>query len=185
MNKPYYIIVHHSATNDRVTLDDFDAIKRYHMSYAIDGYIVSKEVFEERKKNNDGYYFKYPWHDIGYHFVIEDVKGIVLRKGRKTHEVGAHAYQKMPSRDKTLVSINRQSIGICVVGNFDNYKMSRTKEDKLIDVINILRVGFDIPLSNVLGHREINGVKKSCPGTNVDMNELRAKIDSSLYDLIV
>jgi hypothetical protein len=52
---------------------------------------------------------------------------------------------------------------------------------------------YDIPVSNVIGHREINDLikagkvskiyqtTKSCPGTKVQMNIIRAKIMKELF----
>jgi N-acetylmuramoyl-L-alanine amidase len=66
MNRPEYIILHHSASPDHETLKDFDAIRRYHIDH-------------------NG------WRDIGYHFVIEDVDGAAqVFSGRPVDQNGAH-----------------------------------------------------------------------------------------------
>lgn len=69
MNKPEYIIIHHSATKDG-TLKDFDAIKRYHIEH-------------------NG------WRDIGYHYVIEKIGSTyVVLPGRAETDSGAHTREE-------------------------------------------------------------------------------------------
>lgn len=70
MNRPEYIVIHHSLTNDNIVLSDFEAIRRYHI---------------ETKG----------WKDIGYHWVLERVSGNwVWCAGRKETDVGAHCKQQ-------------------------------------------------------------------------------------------
>ncbi len=70
MNNPEYIIIHHSLTDDNVTLSDFEAIRNYHI-------------------NHNG------WRDIGYHWVLEKVNNKwVWRAGRKETEDGAHCKEQ-------------------------------------------------------------------------------------------
>lgn len=66
INKPEYIVVHHSLTKDGPTVS-WEAIRKYH-----------KEVNK--------------WSDIGYHKGIENVNGkIAVMNGRADHIPGAHA----------------------------------------------------------------------------------------------
>lgn len=61
------IVIHHSKTKDNIILNDFNAIKKYHI-----------EVNH--------------WNDIGYHFVIEKIDDIyVIKTGRTLDKIGAHA----------------------------------------------------------------------------------------------
>lgn len=70
VNKPEYIIIHHSLTDDNMLLSDFEAIRRYHMQ--VNG-----------------------WRDIGYHWVLEKVNNKwVWRAGRKETEDGAHCKEQ-------------------------------------------------------------------------------------------
>lgn len=66
MNKPNYIVIHHSKGPDHVTRD-FEAIRKYHIE--VNG-----------------------WLDIGYHFLLDEVNGSVeIISGRAPENVGAHA----------------------------------------------------------------------------------------------
>ena len=185
LNDPYYIVIHHSATSDRVTLNDFDSIRRYHMSYAIDGYIVNERDFRKRKAIEDGKYFKFPWVDIGYHYVIEyDNQELRVRAGRDVYSTGAHAYQRMPDKNGGMTGMNKQSIGICVVGNYDVSTLDTEVREELIKLSGAVSMYFGIEIENIIGHREVTGVTKSCPGIYIDMNEIRSEVGDRFCSFI-
>lgn len=87
---------------------------------------------------------------IGYHFVIY-IDGSV-HTGRGVEEIGAHA-----------AGMNAHSIGICLIGSD---KFSDAQWDALHNLVNSLKatIGGEI---KVVGHRDIPGVHKSCPGFDV------------------
>lgn len=58
---------------------------------------------------------------------------------------------------------NVDSIGIAVVANFDNIKPSNKQIDVLIELCTYFMFKYDIEPNKVLGHRELDGVIKSCP----------------------
>ena len=103
------------------------------------------------------------WAGIGYHYVIR--KDGTIEQGRKPLAVGAHAYQH-----------NKNSVGICVAGNFDIGKPNREQMDslKLLTAwlcqrykLNPMRKGV------IVGHRNLNDTK--CPGDNLypKLDEIR------------
>jgi len=108
------------------------------------------------------------WEEIGYHFVIGN--GVNTEDGkiystRKTKYIGAHAYGS-----------NKNSIGIALVGNFDKTLPSKKQMASLLKLIKKISKKHKIPSKNILGHKEVKGTKKSCPGKNIDMKEIRKKI---------
>jgi len=90
---------------------------------------------------------------IGYHFVIRrDGK---MENGRDITEVGAHETR-----------VNAKSIGICMVGGLDkNLKpQDNFTDDQYAALHGLLKDLLKVyPRAEVLGHRDIPGVKKDCP----------------------
>lgn len=148
MNKPEYIIVHHSMTKDSGT-KSWDAIRKYHIE-------------------NMG------MNDIGYHKGIEDIGGVItVMEGRADTISGAHTKE---------LGMNSKSIGICVVGDYDVIAPAQSYLDILRELCNAYMVNYDIPVKNILGHREVGlmagydwtkGQFKTCPGRLFDMDVLR------------
>ncbi|MDR7077337.1 N-acetylmuramoyl-L-alanine amidase [Neobacillus niacini] len=102
------------------------------------------------------------WSGIGYNFFIEENGEII--KGRGYH-VGAHAY-----------SYNDKSIGICLAGNFDILTPSIEQLKSLSNLCIFLLNQFNITTTHILGHGELEGITKSCPGKNFDMVQFRESI---------
>jgi N-acetylmuramoyl-L-alanine amidase len=111
------------------------------------------------------------WEDIGYHYLVGN--GRLLTKngrvyaGRPEENVGAHA-----------IGYNKNSLGICILGNFDRRYPELTQTSGLIKLLADKIRKYKIPAKNILGHHEIAGVNKSCPGKHFDMDYLRAILTS-------
>ena len=97
------------------------------------------------------------WNGCGYHYVI-DLDGKV-EIGRDINIQGAHAGKYNP-----------KSIGICYIGGLtadgETAKDTRTDEQKesLLWLLKELRMLY--PQAEILGHRDLPGVKKACPCFN-------------------
>lgn len=104
------------------------------------------------------------FEDIGYHFLISK-KGR-LYQGRSEKFVGAHIY-----------SNNKNSIGICLIGNFDQELPTKAQIKTLIKFLKNKIRNYDISVNNILGHREFPNVEKTCPGKFVDMNKIRETLN--------
>ena len=106
------------------------------------------------------------WEDNGYHFLISNgtmnTKNGKLHIGRSEKFIGAHVYEH-----------NRNSIGICLIGNFDEKKPSEKQMETLKEFLKEKMKEYNIKPEKILGHREFEGVIKTCPGKMVDMGELR------------
>jgi N-acetylmuramoyl-L-alanine amidase len=97
------------------------------------------------------------WSDIGYHDVIR--RDGTLEKGRDISIAGAHAKGH-----------NFSSIGVCLIGGVDGN--GKSEDNFAIIQKQNLRVYLDFmllrfPDAEILGHRDIEGVKKECPCFNV------------------
>jgi N-acetylmuramoyl-L-alanine amidase len=113
------------------------------------------------------------WSDCGYHFGIEDVYGeYEVLVGRPLTRPGAHCKHRR---------MNTRAIGICFVGNYDERK---PEMDMILTCMNRIILPlckiYDIPYNHILGHREVLGVKKSCPGDKFDMNVVRELVRHEL-----
>ena len=109
------------------------------------------------------------WEDIGYHFIIGNDNPFVqdgkVYFARPEKFVGAHA-----------LGFNKNSLGICLIGNFDTHKPTKAQIEILIHFLRKKMLQYEIPAKNVFGHRELQGVTKTCPGTNFNMDWLRQQI---------
>lgn len=103
------------------------------------------------------------WRDIGYHWGIELVGDeYKIFKGREESEEGAHCQGQ-----------NSNSIGICLVGNFDIAEPPREQLEKLYELIEDIfnRHGK----LQIFGHNAYSS--KSCPGKLFPMNEVLANVE--------
>ncbi|ENQ3106141.1 N-acetylmuramoyl-L-alanine amidase [Bacillus cereus] len=99
------------------------------------------------------------WSGIGYNYFIEE-NGTIY-EGRGLH-IGAH-----------VKGYNTKSIGICISGNFDVYDPTPVQMTSLHWLCKQFMYQFSLNSEHVLGHRELNGVTKTCPGTRFSMETLR------------
>lgn len=109
------------------------------------------------------------WRDVGYHYIINNgtyqADGLI-ETGRPEDMEGAHC---------TDQDMNRKSIGICLVGDFDQDKPTARQMDSLLTLARQLMDKYSIPPERVLGHKE-TGAATNCPGRNFDMEGLRAML---------
>lgn len=107
------------------------------------------------------------WRDIGYHFGIELVGTYYeILAGRMLTEPGAHCHQQ---------NMNRKSIGICCVGNFDQDALPDGQLARLVQLTTSLMEVFDIPPQNVERHSTFAHYK-SCPGTKFPWDRFKSAI---------
>ncbi len=136
-----------------------------HHSLTEDGKTVDWQGIRRYHINDKG------WRDIGYHYGIEKVgERYEILKGRMDNEVGAHC-----------LGFNDNSIGICMVGNFDAEPPCEQQLAQLKKLCRGLMDIYGIKQDNVLGHWETfekRGVpvEKSCPGIRFSMPAFRIVI---------
>lgn len=147
MFRPEEIIIHHSLTSDNQILSDIEAIRKYHI---------------ETNK----------WKDIAYHFVIESVANttkenkIELITARPINIEGSHC-----------IGHNHNSIGVCLIGNFDLVTPSEEMINVLVNrCLKPYMEIFHIPVVDVKGHREIMRDGRTCPGKLFDLDKLRGRL---------
>lgn len=91
------------------------------------------------------------WDDIGYHYFIEG-DGVVVR-GRGESVMGAHA-----------LGANRNSLGICLAGDFRDTVPTQDQLDALDVLLDDLLFRYDLGMDSVLPHQEVGSTKTECPG---------------------
>jgi len=166
---PIGIIFHHSATPRRVGKVRIDARRI--------------DVMHQKK----GYRIEYEGkvYHIGYHYVI--LPDGTIQQGRPELCRGAHAHSVV--RDKQRIEYNDKYLGICLIGNFSWKKSrrlgpsvapTRSQVEATICLIEKLIDKYNIPLENVLRHRDVN--QTYCPGSRFPygfiMGRLKAYVAS-------
>ena len=105
------------------------------------------------------------WDDIGYHYGIELTHSFYrVYEGRDYRKQGAHVYGH-----------NKDSLGVCVVGNFDLEKPSQFVWDFTLNLIRKLMFMHDIEKKDIYGHRDFSS-RKTCPGKYFDINKFKEDI---------
>src|SRR5690625_603729 len=102
---------------------------------------------------------------VCYHYYIRSDGTIEI--GRKENEKGAHCKD---------MGMNSQSLCICFEGHGDYQPWTKQQEESYLSLCNRLLNKYDIPVKNIWGHRE-TGAPKTCPGTLIDMHEVRLKME--------
>ena len=127
-------------------------------------YIIIHHTEEEGWNfyDTNNYHISLGWECIGYNYFIEADGKIFEGRGMK---VGAHTK-----------GMNIKSIGICLSGNFD---IEIPKQEQLISLKKLctfLINKYNISIERVIGHREVENCKKTCPGINFDMDQFRKSL---------
>jgi len=123
-----------------------------HHSLTKDGKTVSWNAIRQ-------YHLGKGWNGIGYHFGIELVGNrYEILIGRLPTEIGAHCR-----------GVNRTSLGICFIGNFDIEEPSGEQLVVGRNLVRSLMEVFNIPKEWVKGHNEYS--QKSCPGKKFPLGE--------------
>lgn len=169
MNKPEFIIIHHSYSPDNKKINDWASIKKYHMSYRYNNEVIP--AVRAKVLIGAGFDVIPPWSDIGYHKGIEYDDGIlVVREGRNELTEGAHCKEN---------HMNSRSIGICMVGRYDLQPPNEEQMKKLVELCADICRRYNIPIENIRPHHEFANYK-TCPGTVFPMDKLREMVKAAM-----
>lgn len=112
-------------------------------------------------------HLKNGWAGIGYHYVIYDDGSV--HKGRPEKMVGAHAY-----------GVNDKSVGIALVGNFNNRQPSGEQMSSLIGLVEELTAKYHIAQDHIVPHSRVS--KTDCPGTQFPWQKFMAKLNGEVTE---
>jgi len=130
-----------------------------HHSLTADSGTVSWDAIRNYHVNELG------WRDIGYHFGLENINGRnEILVGRMMDEAGAHT-----------VGHNTDSLGICVVGNFDIQVVPEEQMSLLVRLSKSLLGVFSLSWEDVKRHSDYASYK-SCPGKLFQWDEFISRI---------
>jgi len=104
------------------------------------------------------------WNDIGYHFVIgngTDSGDGEIEKGRELPYRGAHAK-----------GANEDSIGICLVGNFNQGKPSAAQMNSLRKLLLKLMSEYGTVVDGITLHKLVKGSSTECPGAFLTLSDV-------------
>lgn len=140
-----------------------------HHSLTKDGQVVDWKAIRKYHMDTNG------WSDIGYHFGVERVMdGYRVVIGRPMMRPGAHTKEGR---------FNFRSLGVCLVGNFDEGPVPIEQWRLGLLLIKRLSMYLDVKNQNVIGHGEAQGLagfppaqRKSCPGHQFSMDAFRADL---------
>ncbi len=97
----------------------------------------------------EDYHLSKGWEGLGYQYVIH--KNGDVWAGRPETYHGAHT-----------VDYNKKSIGICLAGNFDATLPTPEQIKSLTDLMNTIKVKYNIALDKIVPHRTF--ANKTCYG---------------------
>jgi N-acetylmuramoyl-L-alanine amidase len=131
-----------------------------HHSLTKDGTTVSWGAIRD-------YHLSLGWNDIGYHYGIELIGN--------HHEILLGRFSDVPGAHCSQNGMNRKSIGICVVGNFDLEAPPEPAMVLLTGLVRRLMSIYGIPAENVEPHRKY-ATYKSCPGNSFPWDKFKSTL---------
>ena len=111
---------------------------------------------------------------MAYHFVIGNGHG--LKDG--SVETGSRWKEQLWGGHLGNWKSNLNSIGICLVGNFQNGTCTERQVQSLKKLTENLRAQYGIPVAAVRAHKEMPGEHTLCPGKHFPMKRFRKLIVS-------
>jgi len=110
---------------------------------------------------------------LAYHFVI----GNGTLSGNGEIEVGNRWKNQIHGAHTANMDCNRVAIGICLVGNFENGDRPTDNQfGSLVRLTQFLSRKYNIPLSNVILHKQVHQRGTACPGKNFPFNEFKTSL---------
>ncbi len=116
------------------------------------------------------WHLKKGWDGLGYHFVIDNGQGgpdgkIETGWRWTAQRAGAHAGD---------THYNKQGVGICLVGNFENTRPSDKQYQSLLELCRWLMQQYGIGVEGLKLHKQVRSRgPTACPGKNFPLARLK------------
>lgn len=130
-----------------------------HHSATAQGSARSMDLYHRRKGMENG---------LAYHFVIGNGRG--TRDG--VIEIGSRWKRQIKGGHLASERLNEVSIGICLVGNFNNTRPTQAQMRSLRALVQYVMMRSRAPASAVKMHREINTKPTECPGRQFPRSQM-------------
>lgn len=143
-----------------------------HHSGTADGDTLSWPIIRKNHKAKG-------WIDIGYHLGIE-WHARTVESG--SYEIMAGRPVNARAAGEPKEGMNSKGLHVCFIGNFDLVTPSLSMWRFAMPHLAAWCDAFEIPLENVIGHREIAdvGTYKQCPGAHWNMDQFREMLGGQL-----
>lgn len=113
------------------------------------------------------------WNGMGYHFLVNNgTKGKV--DGQV--QVGPRWIKQMDGAHCNSAGMNERGIGVVVVGNFSQKRLTAAEFDSLVFLVRTLKDYYRIPSSNILRHSDVPGKNTECPGLYFPWAEFKRRV---------
>lgn len=110
---------------------------------------------------------------MGYHFLIDNG---TLGKYMGQIEVGPRWIKQEDGAHANAAGMNEHGIGVALVGNFSKNELAAAQLDSLVFLVHTLRSHYGIPLSHIIGHRDVPGKNTECPGNYFPWQEFKRRL---------
>lgn len=110
---------------------------------------------------------------LAYHFVIGNGRGM---KDGEIY-VGNRWTRQLHGGHLSRESLNQVSVGICLVGNFNETVPTRRQIDSLEALLNALQRRCGVSTGNIKTHSQIQPKHTECPGKRFDLSAVKRRLD--------
>lgn len=113
------------------------------------------------------------WNGLGYHFLIDNGTG---GKWDGQIEAGPRWIKQRNGAHCNANGMNEHGIGIALVGNYSETYVSENSLRSLVYLVKTLQDYYNIPVQNVVGHRDVPGKNTECPGNHFPWLEFKHRL---------
>lgn len=136
-----------------------------HHSATSVGSAKSMDAYHRRQRHME--------NGLAYHFVIGNGRG--MKDGEVA--VGNRWTRQLNGGHLSRESLNEVSIGICLVGNFNNTTPTRKQIDSLEALLEALMKRCHLSTKAIETHKQIQPKHTECPGRRFDLNAVKRRLN--------